>query len=93
METIAGKSGHVNYDTVPNIVYTFPELATVGLTEEQCKEGGYDYNVGKFPLTANSRAKTNDQAEGLVKVVFALESHDIDSKITKSFSCKSCVIR
>ena len=69
MEIIAGKAGHVNYDVIPNVIYTFPEVATVGKTEEELKAGGVDFKVGKFPFTANSRAKVNHEADGFVKVL------------------------
>ena len=68
-ETIAGKPGHVNYETVPGVVYTWPELASVGQTEEQLKEKGIAYNVGTFPFTANGRARTMDSTDGLVKIL------------------------
>lgn len=77
VENIAGKVGHVNYDTVPSIVYTHPEVASVGLTEEQVKESGVAYNVGKFPFMANSRAKTNDDFDGIVKFLADKESDRI----------------
>ena len=66
---IAGKSGHVNYDVIPGIIYTNPELAGVGLTEDQAKEKGIDYRVGKFPFRANGRAVANEDADGMVKFV------------------------
>jgi len=69
IELIAGKPGHVNYDTVPSVVYTYPEVASVGKTEEQLKEAGVVYKVGKFPFMANSRAKTNHETDGFVKVL------------------------
>lgn len=69
IELIAGKAGHVNYDTVPNVVYTYPEVASVGKTEEQLKEEGVSYKAGKFPFMANSRAKTNHETDGFVKVL------------------------
>lgn len=69
VELIAGKAGHVNYDTVPSVVYTYPEVASVGKTEEQLKEAGVDYKVGKFPFSANSRAKTNHETDGFVKIL------------------------
>jgi dihydrolipoamide dehydrogenase len=69
MEIIAGKAGHVNYDVIPNVIYTYPEVATVGKTEEELKASGVDYKVGKFPFTANARAKVNHEAEGFVKVL------------------------
>src|SRR3954468_20266834 len=68
-EIIAGQAGHVNYDVIPNVVYTFPELASVGKSEEELKDGGIAYNVGKFPFTANGRAKVNLQTEGFVKIL------------------------
>jgi dihydrolipoamide dehydrogenase len=69
IETIAGKAGHVNYDTIPGVIYTFPEVAFVGKTEEELKAAGVAYKVGKFPFTANSRSKINHEAEGFVKVL------------------------
>jgi dihydrolipoamide dehydrogenase len=68
-EIIAGKAGHVNYDVIPNVVYTFPELASVGKSEEELKAAGIAYNVGKFPFTANGRAKVNLTTDGFVKVL------------------------
>jgi dihydrolipoamide dehydrogenase len=69
IETIAGKAGHVNYGVIPSVVYTFPEVASVGRTEEELKAAGVAYKAGKFPFTANSRAKINHEAEGFVKVL------------------------
>jgi dihydrolipoamide dehydrogenase len=69
IEVIAGKAGHVNYGVIPNVIYTFPEVATVGATEEELKAGGVAYKVGKFPFTANSRAKVNHEGDGFVKVL------------------------
>jgi len=69
LELIAGKAGHVNYDVIPNVVYTYPEVAAVGKTEEELKAAGVAYKVGKFPFTANARAKVNHEAEGFVKVL------------------------
>ncbi|HEX5845608.1 MAG TPA: dihydrolipoyl dehydrogenase, partial [Rhodoplanes sp.] len=68
-ELLAGRAGHVNYDVIPNVVYTYPELASVGKSEEELKAAGIAYNVGKFPFTANGRAKVNKQTEGFVKVL------------------------
>ncbi len=68
-EIIAGKAGHVNYDAIPSVVYTFPEVASVGKTEEELKAAGIAYKVGKFPFTANARAKTIAATEGLVKIL------------------------
>jgi dihydrolipoamide dehydrogenase len=69
IELIAGKAGHVNYNVIPSVTYTFPEVATVGKTEEELKAAGVAYKVGKFPFTANARAKVNHEAEGFVKVL------------------------
>jgi dihydrolipoamide dehydrogenase len=68
-EFISGKHGHVNYDAIPGVVYTSPEVAAVGKTEEQLKESGIEYNVGKFPFMANSRAKINNDADGFIKIL------------------------
>jgi dihydrolipoamide dehydrogenase len=68
-EMLAGQSGHVNYETCPNIVYTWPELASVGKTEEELKAAGISYKVGKFPFLANSRAKVNADTDGMVKLL------------------------
>jgi dihydrolipoamide dehydrogenase len=68
-EIIAGQAGHVNYDVIPNVVYTYPEIASVGKTEEELKSAGIAYNVGKFPFTANGRAKVNLTTEGFVKIL------------------------
>jgi dihydrolipoamide dehydrogenase len=68
-ENIAGQSGHVNYDTIPGVVYTTPEVASIGKTEEQLKENKIKYKIGKFSFMANSRAKAIDDAEGFVKIL------------------------
>ena len=68
-ELISGQSGHVNYDTIPGVVYTSPEVASIGKTEEQLKEKGINYKIGKFPFLANSRAKVIDESEGFVKIL------------------------
>ena len=68
-ELIAGQAGHVNYEAIPGIVYTWPEVASVGRTEEQLKEEKLDYRVGKFPFTANARARCNADTEGFVKIL------------------------
>ena len=68
-EIIAGKHGHVNYDAIPGVVYTSPEVASLGKTEEELKAAGVDYKVGKFPFTANGRARAMRQADGFVKVL------------------------
>ncbi|CAM3361176.1 dihydrolipoyl dehydrogenase [Pseudomonas floridensis] len=69
LERIAGKAGEVNYNLIPNVIYTQPELASVGKTEEQLKSEGRAYKVGKFPFSANSRAKVNHETEGFAKVL------------------------
>ena len=68
-ENIAGQSGHVNYDTIPGVIYTTPEVATIGKTEEQLKNSNVKYKIGKFSFMANSRAKAIDDAEGFVKIL------------------------
>lgn len=73
-EILAGQAGHVNYDVIPNVVYTFPEVASVGKSEEELKEAGVAYKVGKFPFTANARAKINRTTDGLVKILADAET-------------------
>ena len=68
-EILAGQAGHVNYDVIPGVIYTAPEVASVGKTEEELKAAGIAYNVGKFPFTANGRAKVNKTTDGFVKVL------------------------
>ena len=68
-EILAGKAGHVNYDVIPGVVYTTPEVSSVGKTEEELKEAGVAYTVGKFPFTANGRAKVNQTTDGFVKIL------------------------
>jgi len=68
-ENLAGRHGHVNYDAIPSVIYTFPEVAWVGKTEEQVKNEKIAYNIGKFPFKANSRARTNDDSDGFVKII------------------------
>ncbi|MBL95620.1 MAG: dihydrolipoyl dehydrogenase [Magnetovibrio sp.] len=80
VEVIAGQAGHVNYSYVPAIVYTWPEVAAVGKTEEQLKSDGIDFTVGKFPFLANSRAKCNGDTEGFVKFL-------CDSKTDRILGC------
>ena len=79
-ELIAGKAGHVNYDAIPSVVYTFPEVATVGKSEEDLKAAGVDYKIGKFPFTANARAKTIAATDGFVKIL-------ADAKTDKVLGC------
>jgi dihydrolipoamide dehydrogenase len=68
-EILAGQAGHVNYDTIPSVIYTAPEVASVGKTEEELKEAGIDYRAGKYPFTANPRARIIHATEGFVKVL------------------------
>lgn len=68
-EILAGQAGHVNYDVIPGVVYTTPEVAAVGKTEEELKTAGIAYNVGKFPFTANGRSKVNQTTDGFVKIL------------------------
>ncbi len=68
-EILAGQAGHVNYDVIPGVIYTSPEVATVGKTEEQLKSENKSYKVGKFPFLANSRAKVNNETDGFVKIL------------------------
>ncbi|MEX2201278.1 MAG: dihydrolipoyl dehydrogenase [Dongiaceae bacterium] len=69
IERLAGQAGHVNYETVPGIVFTWPEVASVGRTEEQLKEAGIEYRIGKFPFMANSRSRTTGETDGFVKLL------------------------
>jgi len=68
-EFLDGQAGHVNYDVIPNVVYTFPEFASVGKTEDELKAAGVAYKIGKFPFTANPRAKVNQTTDGFVKIL------------------------
>jgi len=79
-ELIAGKAGHVNYDAIPSVIYTFPEVATVGKSEEELKAAGIAYKIGKFPFTANARAKTIAATDGFVKIL-------ADAKTDKVLGC------
>ena len=76
-EIIAGKAGHVNYDIIPGVVYTKPEIAAVGKTEEELKEAGIPFKAGKFPFTANSRARANHETDGFVKILAHAETDEI----------------
>lgn len=73
-EILAGQAGHVNYDVIPSVVYTAPEVASVGKTEEDLKAAGISYTAGKFPFTANGRAKVNRTTDGFVKVLADAET-------------------
>jgi len=77
VETIAGLAGHVNYDAIPGVIYTYPEVASVGKTEEELKEEGIKFNKGSFPFMANSRARANGDSEGFVKVLADAETDRI----------------
>ncbi len=79
-EMLAGQSGHIDYNLIPGVVYTFPEIATVGKTEEQLKAGGVQYNVGKFPFMANGRARAMNATDGFVKIL-------ADAKTDKVLGC------
>src|SRR5690606_37366169 len=68
-EIIAGQTGHINYDAIPSVVYTYPEAASVGATEEQLKEKGIAYKAGKFPYMANGRARAMGASDGFVKIL------------------------
>jgi len=68
-ENIAGKPGHVNYAAIPNVVYTWPEVASVGMTEEEVKAKGIEYKVGKIPFSANGRARAFGETDGFVKII------------------------
>jgi dihydrolipoamide dehydrogenase len=68
-EILAGQAGHVNYGVIPNVIYTFPEVASVGKSEEELKAAGVAYKIGKFPFTANGRAKVNQTTDGFVKIL------------------------
>jgi len=77
VEHILGLGGHVNYNAIPGVIYTHPEVATVGKTEEQLKDEKINYGKGVFPFMANSRARTNNEAEGMVKVLTDKETDRI----------------
>jgi dihydrolipoamide dehydrogenase len=77
IETIAGFAGHVNYDAIPGVIYTYPEVAAVGKTEEELKSDGIAYSTGSFPFQANSRARANGSAEGFVKILTDKETDKI----------------
>jgi dihydrolipoamide dehydrogenase len=68
-EILAGQAGHVNYGAIPSVIYTWPELASVGATEDELKQAGTAYTVGKFPFTANGRARAMGDTDGFVKIL------------------------
>jgi dihydrolipoamide dehydrogenase len=92
VEYIHSGFGHVSYGNIPSVVYTHPEVAWVGKTEEDCKAEGIEYRVGNFPMVANSRAKTNNDTDGFVKVLTekstdkVLGCHIVSSPFPLSFS-------
>ncbi|MBP7190495.1 MAG: dihydrolipoyl dehydrogenase, partial [Rickettsiaceae bacterium] len=69
VEIMAGQAGHVNYNAIPSVIYTSPEVASVGASEEEVRKLGVSYKVGKFPFLANSRARTSSNSEGFVKIL------------------------
>jgi len=77
IEQLAGLGGHVNYECIPNVIYTHPEVATVGKTEEELKAAGVAYKVGKFPFMANSRARANADTDGAVKIIADKETDKV----------------
>jgi dihydrolipoamide dehydrogenase len=77
VETIAGFAGHVNYDAIPGVVYTYPEVASVGKTEEELKEAGIPFKKGNFPFSANSRARANASTDGFVKILAHAETDQL----------------
>lgn len=77
IEFIKAGHGHVNYAAIPSVVYTHPEVAWVGKTEQELKAAGVEYKIGKFPFVANSRAKTNLDTEGVVKILTEKETDRI----------------
>ena len=76
-ELISGQSGHVNYNAIPGVIYTYPEVASVGKTEEELKAEGKAYSVGKFPFMANSRARAVGTTEGMVKILACKETDTV----------------
>jgi len=77
VEHILGEGGHVNYNTIPGVIYTFPEVSYVGKTEEELKAANIPYTKGVFPFNANSRARTNNEVEGMVKILSHKETDKI----------------
>jgi pyruvate/2-oxoglutarate dehydrogenase complex dihydrolipoamide dehydrogenase (E3) component len=77
VEMIKHGHGHVNYDAIPSVVYTHPEVAWVGKNEEELKAAGVEYKIGKYPFAANSRAKTNADTDGFVKFVSGVSSYPL----------------
>ena len=76
-EIICGQAGHVNYSTIPSVIYTSPEVASVGLSEEELKKENIKYKIGKFPFTANPRAKVMNDTTGFVKILSNFETDEV----------------
>ena len=76
-EILAGQKPHINYDAIPGVIYTWPEVADVGATEEQLTEQGRAYKAGKFPFSANSRGRANDATDGFVKILADAETDKV----------------
>ena len=76
-EILAGQAGQVNYDTIPSVIYTFPEVASVGKTEEELKNASIQYKVGKFPFTANAKATVMQETEGFVKIISDYKTDEV----------------
>ena len=76
-EALAGQTPHINYDAIASVVYTWPEVAGIGKTEEQLKDAGRAYKSGKFPFTANSRARANGDTDGFVKILADAETDEL----------------
>ena len=87
-EILAGQHGHVNYDAIPSIIYTWPEVATVGQTEEQLKEAGTAYTVGKFPFTANGRARAMGETDGFVKILADKQTDRLAGRAYSGAGCR-----
>ena len=77
VEHILGEGGHVNYNVIPGVIYTYPEVGAVGQTEEELKAAGVKYTKGVFPFMANSRARTNNESDGMVKILADKETDKI----------------
>lgn len=77
VEIMAGQAGHVNYNAIPSVIYTHPEVASVGMTEEEVKQSGISYKIGKFPFLANSRARATGETDGFVKIIADSKSDKI----------------
>ena len=76
-ETIAGQQPHIHYHLIPGVVYTWPEVASVGYTEQECKEKGWPYKTGKFPYKALGRARASMDTEGFVKIITNAETDEV----------------